>query len=387
MEIGPWTGTVPEEYRQFLQERHLTEADVYPILGDPQVLERREVLVLMARYLATAALAEGQEEVDIAARLVEATSPGANANKLIQWLDHRLHTYLDGSATPLPDGILATGVYPLESSFRALNVPRQNGVLLLVGTGCIEFLEYAVSLNLMPEPPFQNEKVELLISAIREFIGRPPRLPVPSDLNGSSWNKVREAVYHGVTWAEWFLLCHEYAHHALGHLQNAHAERYADIHGDFEFVQYSHVQEFEADLWAISMLLCLVSAGAPPLPATTGLAFACAGPFYYLGLLEIMDKARKTSSISYPSAAARIMNLEIFLKSCSLYERQYQYQWWAFNELLDVVSQEIAGSKLIAPSQQDKGLLQDLAQIIARMRPILPGIEAPKPPIEDGSEL
>lgn len=368
---------MPDEYLRFLAERSLTEDDVYPMLGDRQILERPEALSLLASYLLATATRGNEEDIAVAGRLIEALSPGADANKVIRCLDQRLHAYLHQIGIQLPAGVLATGVYPLDF-FRALTVPRQNGVLLLLATGSIEFFEYAVSLTLMPEPPSQAKKVELLSKAVREFTSSSPRLPVLKELDGPSWNSVKQAIYQGVAWAEWFLLCHEYAHHALGHLKNAQAERYADVHGKFEVVQYSHVQEYEADLWAMSILICLVSAGAPPLPRATGIAFACAAPFFYLGLLEVMDKVRGTVSPTYPSAAARIMNLEIFFKSCELNERPYQYLWWTFNELLEHVLQNLAGCSSLTPEQQDKGLRRDLAHIVVRMRPILPGFEEPK---------
>lgn len=372
---------MPEEneYLRFLAERGMTEADVYPMLGDRKILERPENRSLLEDYMIATAKQGKEEDIAVANQLIESLSPGANANKLIRLLDQRLHEYLYQIGIQLPAGVLATGVYPLNY-FRAQAVSRQNGVLLLFQTGSIEFLEYVVSLSLMPEPPSQTEKIELLSKAVREFTSSsPPRLPILKELDGPSWNSVKWSVYQGVTWAEWFLLCHEYAHHALGHLKNAQAERYTDRHGKFEIVQYSHIQEYEADLWALTILIRLISAGAPPLPPEIGIAFACAAPFFYLGLLEVMDKDRKTVSPRYPSAAARIMNLELFSKSCELNARPYQYLWWTFNELLEDVSQHLVGCNLITPEQRDKGLLRDLAHIITRMRPILSGIEQSKP--------
>jgi hypothetical protein len=58
--------------------------------------------------------------------------------------------------------------------------------------------------------------------------------------------------------------------------------------------------------------------------------------------------------------------------------REYQYQNWIFNEILDGVSQKLVGRNLITEAQLDRALMRDLAHIIKRMRPVLPGIEAPK---------
>ncbi len=91
-----------------------------------------------------------------------------------------------------------------------------------------------------------------------------------------------------------------------------------------------------------------------------------------------MDKFRGGFSAAYPSAASRIMIIELFLRNCGLGNREYQYLSWTFDELLEDVSMKLVGSKFITDAQLDRALLIDLAQIIKRMRPILPGIEAPK---------
>jgi hypothetical protein len=223
------------------------------MLSDRQKVEGPEGRGLLAKYIISLGSA-GPEDLAIAERLFESISPGANANKLIRWLDHQLYEYLNRIDFTLPDGVLATGVYPLRS-LRAVSVPRQNGVLLLLATGSMEWLEYVVSLTLMTEPTSKNEKIRFLNNkAVQEFVGSPSRLPATKELDGPSWNSMRESIHFGVTWAEWFLLCHEYAHHALGHFKNAHAERYSDTRGEFQVVQFSHVQEYEADLWAMSIL-------------------------------------------------------------------------------------------------------------------------------------
>jgi hypothetical protein len=171
---------MPEEYLRFLEELGLKEADVQPLITDMEPPERQKLSSLLTDYLSTNALSADEQETGMASRLREVLNPVANANSLIRALDRRLNVYLDSINMPLPAGILATGIYPLNS-FRAMAVPRRNGVLLLMSSGCLEFFEYAVSIALMPEPPFLSEKVDLLSNAVKDFV-RSSRLPAAATL-------------------------------------------------------------------------------------------------------------------------------------------------------------------------------------------------------------
>lgn len=79
-----------------------------------------------------------------------------------------------------------------------------------------------------------------------------------------------------------------------------------------------------------------------------------------------------TASVEYPSAASRIMNIDILMMACGLNTKRDQYRNRTFSELLDGVSQQVAGCNLVAKERDDAGLRRDLGQIVKRMLPILP---------------
>jgi hypothetical protein len=358
---------MPKEYTTFLRERGLAEADVYPLTIDRGIFLDQRYLQRFAEFLFAVAQAGAQEDVDRAQALIEGMSPAANANFLVRSLDRLLRQHFARAGLAVPDGVLTTGVFPLDS-FSGRAVPRQHGVLLLLDTGSLEFLEFCVSLDHMQNPS-ADQRASRLADAVRAFC-QTRQFPSSASLDDIEWRRVKISILHGVNWAEWFVLGHEYAHHALGHLRTANREAHAANRHTFDVVKHTQVAEYEADLWSLCSLIRIADAGAPPSPHAE--AFAYVAPFYFLGVLALIERFRAAggpASQHHPPAVTRIMNLELFLKWWG-YNRD-GYIWGRLDELFEKTSKALFGTGLEIPAT-DKRLQKDLAQIIVRTCAAMP---------------
>jgi hypothetical protein len=362
--LGPWLGPMPEEYYAFLKERGVPEAAVYPLVQDPRVFVNPEFLQAFVELILVVARGGHQEDVDRVQALIEAMNPGANANFLVRSINRLLTEHFSRAGLSVSEGVLATGVFPMRF-FGGRSVPRQHGVLILLETGCLEFLEYCVSLDHL-EHPSLDERATLLADAVHLY-SETGAFPQVATLGGAEWRRRQLLILHGVNWAEWFVLSHEYAHHALKHFDRVDAAKVEHTAGDhtFEVIRHDHVAEYEADLWALSALLRIAASGAPPV----GFAriFAWAAPLYFLGILALVErtwKQRGRSRDIYPPAVNRIMSHDLLLKWFG------EKSDWAIrgrvDALIDLASKKLFGSGLEFPAH-DKPLQRDLANIMLRV--------------------
>lgn len=341
IQLGPWQGPMPEEYSNFLTERGLREEDVEPVLKDRSVLSKPDVVASIAQLFLSLKNVKKQTEIDQVQSFVEGVN--GNTNTLIRTLDKNLIKMAGDAGVIFPNGILTVGVYPLNS-FNARAVPRKNGVLLLLDSGLFEFIAYYVALLMTEDVPIST-RGKLYSDAIAAY-QESGELPDPTQYDPPSRTKRQALISHITNWAEWFVLCHEYAHHALGHLSEGNQQAYASSEGQIDAITYDHQREHDADLWALAMLLKIANGREDRDSATM---LACAAPFFFLStcaLLELADGGNRDSA-SHPSSIDRIWVLEHFLRT-SPFKDDCQL-WWKLDELMNNASQHISGADLPIP--------------------------------------
>jgi hypothetical protein len=350
-----------EEYSAFLVERGLREEDVEPMLKDRSVLSKPDVVASIAKLFLSLKNVKTQAELDQVQSFVECVH--GNTNSLIRTLDKNLIKMAEDAGIVFPNGILSVGVYPLNS-FNARAVARKNGVLILLDSGLFEFISFYVSLLMTEDVPI-SERGRLYSDAISAY-QESGELPDPTQYDPPSRSNRQTLISHITNWAEWFVLCHEYAHHALGHLSEGNQQAFASSDGQIDAITYDHQREHDADLWSLTMLLQIANGRDDRESARM---LACAAPFFFLStcaLLELADGHNRDSD-THPSSIDRIWIMEHFLRT-SPYKDECQL-WWKLDELMNNASRQISGADLPIPvysAELDKVLRAAIANVGAK---------------------
>ena len=354
------------EYIEFLAERGLSEDDVFPVLANRADLVQKPKFWEGVANLFLSLPNASAKEREQAIRFLDGTLPGRNANWLIRQLNSTLRESFLKAGVPMPDSVLEVGVFPL-GSFNARAVPRTNGTIILVDTGCMEVLEFCCALSAC----FSKDRVPQLG---KEFAQGLAKYKIAGDypdlwnkVPRSDWGKHGQLATYTTNWAEWFVLAHEYGHHALGHLQNAGHVSHASRFGSVDLQEYPHLCEYEADIWALWALLEVAKSTAPDDEFPK--AFACSAPFFFLSSLAILEELwRRDGDMpsSHPPAVHRMLILEACLSGWGLLDENC-FLWANFNMLFEAASEALFGRKLI-PDRPDMELLHKLSLLSKQLR-------------------
>jgi hypothetical protein len=346
------------EYARFLAEKALSEDRILPVLKDRTIFRDPVFLAYLAELIASLPKAN-KHELEKIKGFLDGIVPGCNTNWLLRFLNQQLLAELRVAKISLPSGILDVGVFPLET-FNARIVRRPSGFLVLIDTGAFEILELCAGLGVIERATYDERGKELEKCVVAYC--KPTRgLPGTSPLVQAEWKKIPTLICAATTWAERFLLAHEYGHHVLGHLRTSRQEMCRTASSQFDVNVFEHVHEYEADIWALWALLR--SARAAPGNANV-VGFACASPFYFLATLALIEGIWRTKGYqpkSHPPAVNRILNLERCLSVWGLLNEN-SFLWTHFGRIAEAASHSLFGHELI-PAVPDKRLLRDLALI------------------------
>ena len=218
-------------------------------------------------------------------------------------------------------------VFP-TGEFNACAKPTPNGVLCLLNTGLLRLLHRVAVACCYPVHSTKNgisflegePKREIpahiigLSSVVRvilryQFEGNlKPQMAKDTKLD--PWGMI---VATAINFAmEAFVVAHEVGHGVLGHTNIKHLRQVLTPHGHLESLSPSHRQEYEADLWAHSVLIESDKVKGHHFPlACGGLCFLTV----HLMLLEVISKITnqkilsERSSLSHPTSTDRMRAL------------------------------------------------------------------------------
>ncbi len=223
--------------------------------------------------------------------------------------------------------------YP-TGDFNAISIPTGNGILCLFHTGLLRLL-YLVSLSSAYMVSSSEEGITYIDPVkrpreeSREYLSlcMTTQLIIDYLLHRNLNARVLQG-YHHDTWGlivAWslsysmkaFVIAHEIGHAILGHLQKGKTRRIPTSRGPITGISQSHKDEYEADLWAQSILLKSDKKGKALFGLSGGgLSFL----IVYLMILHIRKKIMKypdlpLSSTTHPSTTDRIKALDTYLES------------------------------------------------------------------------
>jgi hypothetical protein len=301
------------QYLAYLKEKELAEDAVLGIIPELDEERRRKVnQVLMT------ALEGGHEKL---VRSYESAA-AANTNVLLAEINRRLIVRFAAHDIKVPQGVYA-GVFPFNS-FSACMERHGSQPLVLVNTGACELLEGAVVPFSSIKPDSARKQAQILAKFVRQYC-EARSLPKGDQFSDfEAWGDRTRLSVDLLTAAEEFVVAHEYGHLACGHLDNW-AARTLD-------------QEYEADLWALDVLV----ASASDNKSAEELSVICAGPLVLLSLLALVEKYQEKLGLldkSHPLATFRYTEIRQALAKAGL--NRHAELGAAFHDFCAIVAQEV----------------------------------------------
>jgi hypothetical protein len=299
-----------------------TEDAVLPILTDK---ERKKLDVL--RQLLAAIDASGDPEYqkvlksDEAAQIrwqLDLDGKKTNTNYLLATLNDEICRDFATLGITVDEKVFP-GVYPTYS-FNAQARAEGDGYLILVDTGCFETIEAAVTILLRPWT--HDQKTTMFVRTIRDYCrhGRLTRSEELKEILSEKENgleiatelQMAEEITPGLTNAcERFVIAHEYGHVIRGHFAGALSTD-AGANHELQVIYKEHEKEFEADLWALNVLIRQTDMYDARMRLIT-----YAGALIPLGICLLVEDCRKMElkrnvGDSHPPALERMRLLQTY---------------------------------------------------------------------------
>lgn len=280
-----------KEYLSYLNEFGLTESQVAPLLDRNKTkklpLKNKLGLVILitwARVVLFWKKALGQKKGVPALELMfEALNPSNNTNFLLESLNNKFCAFL--AAEGIENEGYYAGVFPTYS-FNAHCTIKDEEKLILLNTGTFEMIEHVI------DSFFSNlskkHKVERICGAIVDYCDN-KKYPDIQYEKGLVDKLELGLIPYVVSWAEYFVLAHEYGHIVNEHLDAGKTVSVFVLSTDkeAEFFEKDHRQEFQADLWASFMLLKMAESRRED---DTWKMLACTGPIVFLGIAMLIER-------------------------------------------------------------------------------------------------
>lgn len=232
-----------------------------------------------------------------------------NTNLIVFELAQRLTEELN---VTLPGPPFYAGVFP-TNSFNAQCRMAGTQPLVLIDTGCMEMCE-AAAVALLTKAP-DEVRLRQLAATVDDYVLHGRRAESLSlDARGIDWGSASVSVV--VNACEDFVLTHELAHLALGHIAESTKRVQTTRSGpDVQVVAKTEFEEFQADVWACR---ALVDRAVQKATKETDVAIAVAGPIIVLclGLLVEGSRGRLTADVAdgHPSASDRLYMIQVLLE-------------------------------------------------------------------------
>lgn len=252
-----------ESYLRFLARMGYEEEEVLSLFTDREAEKVRrleKILDALAQIddLKYRAVLDEASNAKLQSALLRAD---ANTNFLLNRLCREICADFAKLGVSISDKVYA-GVFPTYS-FNAQARKEDDGYLVLLDTGCFETIETAVTVLLGPWT--DNQKTKMLAGAIQNYC-RHGKLTRSEDLE-----QIRTRKQNGIEIArdletaeqitplltnacERFVIAHEYGHIINEHLEGA-LHRTLREDDELLVIVKDPEQEFEADLWALHMLI------------------------------------------------------------------------------------------------------------------------------------
>ncbi|HKP51926.1 MAG TPA: recombinase family protein [Chloroflexia bacterium] len=232
-----------DAYRRFLEQFGLTIDEVPPIMPGKDMAR-----TLM--HLKSSRVGIPEEQKAAFDALLQAQEANTT-NLLMQNMSQVLNETITSLGLPYQCDTY-TGIFP-TNSFNAQVTRVDGGALILIDVGCFSLIE-ALTL-LWAWDGDEKRKRFLACRFIRDYVAD-YKLPDVAEYDHPSLHDGYRALAFSdlISRAEEFVLAHEHAHVALGHIWQATSKQFSTPIGHVPFVEKSVAQELDADQLAIHIL-------------------------------------------------------------------------------------------------------------------------------------
>lgn len=305
-------------YHAYLREYGLSENDVLPQVEWEKVKPENSRALA---HLAGQAISEGVRSSDaellkLGSLLHSEILDKPNANRLVRSLLTQLRSELYDTGVQTPDVVV--GIFPL-STFNGHCVVRGATPLILINNGALAMLECSGMILAAEKLRSQDGQVQLLLRLARQYCHNDAVVNSTEADHPGIWERIWTPML--ISSAEEFLLAHELAHIALGHLDDSAEFSLPNKDGlAASVLGHSARQELVADGWAIMRLVdrCKTSKKRNAL----ALDLAAAGPVIFLGTALLVEEIYRSEGITvtdyHPPASLRLYSAECLLEVLGL---------------------------------------------------------------------
>ncbi len=310
LEMPKSLGNPPQKriYLDYLKKRGYLEEDVAPIIDKNKIPAETHGQLMVA--FIQAMKSEDKKTIAMVVDMMSQFMLEKNTNHLVSRLSYTLKSELEEAGVLLPDFFV--GVYP-TNCINAQCVLESDLPLVLIDAGCMEMIE--ASMTTFVSKRNETEQAKLLIKFLEDYYmkGVCPN-SLLADHPSINWGE--RVVSYLTTAVEEFVMMHEIAHLALGHFKENRLQNLPQKNGeDLPIQKRSHLQEYQADTWA---LLHLISRARIKDDEDTALDLTCSGALIFLAMGLMIEGLSESRNIpirdTHPPIENRIYLAEITLE-------------------------------------------------------------------------